>query len=367
LTTVKKAAQRGLVAVVIMLALILASYSLADAQAPIVPIQCGNDIDATINNPNLSSTPQRFELGAGCIFTASAPVQPKNGDEVVCAVAPDFAPRGPAFDPTAYCTIKGSSTLAQVLKPQGTVYLEGLNIEGGDFKGSSGTGVGISEGSMSDQSMSYGIVVRNNEAAGITNGRGVHRRIELTSNTTNTNALGFIGSGIKCVHECNVEYSYVHETQGNGIWCDSGCDDASGALFSAFHVNMNLVVNNERGGVRYENVGSASSSSPGEAIIENNEVHGNVVKATSRGGIDIRDAENATVRGNRFGAVTITSTTPPLSVNYQRNWSNIGIRASNSGKSGRGRLANILVERNTMNGEAIKSCGGVVVCPINTP
>jgi hypothetical protein len=364
LATVKKAAQRGLVAVVIMLALILASYSLADAQAQIVPIPCGNDIDATINNTNLypSSTPQRFVLGAGCIFTASATVQPKNLDEVVCAVAPDFSPRGPAFDPTAHCTIKGSSTLAQVLKPQGTVYLEGLNIEGGDFKGSSGTGVGIAEGSMSDQSMSYGIVVRNNEGAGITNGRGVHRQIELTSNTTNPNALGFIGSGIKCVHECNVERSYVHETQGNGIWCDSGCDDASNALFSAFHVNANLVVNNKRGGIRYENVGSASSSSPGEAIIENNEVHGNTADATSRGGIDIRDAENATVRGNRFGAVTITSTTPPLSVNYQRNISNIGIRASNSGKSGRGRLANILVTNNTMNGEAIKSCGGAVLC-----
>jgi hypothetical protein len=364
LTTVKKAAQRGLVAVVIMLALILAFYSLANAATRTVKLTCPENSQdfANVINDDSNTTATRFVLEAGCIFTVSTTVQPKNLDEVVCAVAPNFYPRGPAFDPTAHCTIKGSSTLAQVLKPQGTVYLEGLNIEGGDFKNSSGTGVGIAEGLMSDQSMSFGIVVRNNEGAGITNGHGVHRQIELTNNTTNPDALGFIGSGIKCVHECTVERSYVHETQGNGIWCDSGCDDASNALFSAFHVNANVVVNNKRGGIRYENVGSASSSSPGEAIIENNEVHGNTAETTSRGGIDIRDAENATVRGNRFGAVTITSTTPPLSVNYQRNWSNIGIRASNSGKSGRGRLANVVVTNNTMNGEAIKSCGGAVLC-----
>ena len=62
LTTVKNVSQRGLLAA-IMLPLILIYYSLADDQARVVNIPCGQDIDATINaDPKATAT--RFVLGA---------------------------------------------------------------------------------------------------------------------------------------------------------------------------------------------------------------------------------------------------------------------------------------------------------------
>ena len=91
LTTVKKISQRGLVAVAIMLALILTFYAMADAAPQIVPIPCGTDIDATINNTKLypRTTPQRFVLKEDCPaiggqfpgpYVASAPIVPSDGD-----------------------------------------------------------------------------------------------------------------------------------------------------------------------------------------------------------------------------------------------------------------------------------------------
>jgi hypothetical protein len=49
LTPLKEISQRGLVAVVIILPLILAFYSHADALPRVVSIGCGDDIDNVIN------------------------------------------------------------------------------------------------------------------------------------------------------------------------------------------------------------------------------------------------------------------------------------------------------------------------------
>ena len=65
-----------------------------------------------------------------------------------------------------------------------------------------------------------------------------------------------------------------------------------------FWIHDNLVVNNDRAGIRFERVGEVADA--GEALIENNKVHGNSLRL-SRGGIDIRDAQNALVRNNVFG------------------------------------------------------------------
>ncbi len=169
LTTVKQVAQRGLVAAVSMLALILVFYSPADAQARIVNIPCGQDIDATIN-ADPRTTASRFVLGADCPFAASATIVPSNGDEVACDKPPDFTPLGqaldptksPPFDPTTYCTVAGADTVDNVFRPIGqgggtaTVRFEGIKITGGNFTGSSGTGVAIAEGSMTNTSSHFG-------------------------------------------------------------------------------------------------------------------------------------------------------------------------------------------------------------------
>src|SRR5215204_1412381 len=274
--TVKNISQRGLLAAVIMLPLILVFYSLAHAQAPIVKIPCDQDIDATINADD-RGTASRFVLEADCTFVASETIVPSDGDEVECAVAPTFEQRGPASDPTTYCTVAGPG-VENVFRPIGqggtlaTVRFEGIKITGGNFTGSSGSGAAIAEGSMTNLSSHYGIEVMNNDAAGILSAKGSFERVELTDNTRDPDALGVIGSGLKARDEVEVKDSYIHDTQGNGLWCDNFCEDSAGHP-NGFWVHDNLVVDNGRAGIRFERVGQVSNA--GEALIENNEVHGN--------------------------------------------------------------------------------------------
>jgi hypothetical protein len=333
---------------VMVLASVLALTDSAQAASRQVNIGCGQDIDNIINGDPAGTT-TRFVLGADCTFTASATLVPRNGDEVVCAIQPGFIQRGvTAWDPQPRCTIEGF-TLTQVMKPQGFIYLEGFTCRGGVFTGSAGTGVCIAEGQMHDSSWVWGVEVRDNEGAGISNAHGVHHVIELTNTTTNSRALGFIGSGIKGVNEFNIEYSYVHDNQGNGIWCDNECNDAQ-IPHGAFFANSNLVVNNGREGIRWERVGSEANH--GEAVIQNNEVYGNGSLET-RAGIGARDAQDALITQNTFG-----------------NNSGGAIRASDSGRTDRPNLLNIDIVNNTLNGEQIRGCelpDEIVYCAGNAP
>jgi hypothetical protein len=351
LTTVKKVSQWGLVTAAIMLALSLAFYSLANAATP-VNIPCGQDIDARIN-ADPRGTASRFVLGADCTFLASATIVPSNGDEVACAVAPTFVQRGPAFDPRTRCTVAGSSNVENVFRPIGqggttaTVRFEGIKITGGNYTGSTGTGAAIAEGSMTNTSSHYGIEVMNNEAAGILSAKGTFERVEFTNNTLDPGALGVIGAGLKARNEVEVKNSYVHDTQGNGLWCDNFCEDSPTTTHpKGFWVHHNLVVNNDRAGIRFERVGDVSSA--GEALIEYNEVHGNSTQE-NRGGISVRDAQNATIQHNRFGKVTIGTVT------YDPN-ARAAIIASDSGRSDRPNLVNIDIVNNTLNSEIVKGC-----------
>ena len=64
----------------------------------------------------------------------------------------------------------------------------------------------------------------------------------------------------------------------------------------------------------------------------------------------MRDAQNATIRNNRFGEVTIDG------VRYPPNSRDVAIIASDSGRADRPNLSDIHIESNTLNGETIKEC-----------
>jgi len=151
---------------------------------------------------------------------------------------------------------------------------------------------------------------------------------------------------LKAINEVEVRNSYVHNNQGNGLWCDEFCHD-SASHPNGFWIHDNLVVTNDRAGIRFERVGDVADA--GEALIENNEVHGNSLKL-SRGGIDIRDAQNGLVRNNVFEAKTIARVT------YPRNRDRVAIRATDSGRSDRPNLFNVDIVNNILNGEVIKGC-----------
>lgn len=164
---------------------------------------------------------------------------------------------------------------------------------------------------------------------------------EFFSNSEAESSLGFNGSAVKGITEYEAGRVYVHDEQGNGLWCDVGCSNDP-AREHGFWVHDSVVVNSGRAGIRYEN--SAS-----EALFENNEIQGNG-RTEHRGGVDIRDSQNAQVVNNNFG----------------NSGNGIGVRATDSGRSDRVNLSNVDVVNNDMNGDRIVTCGGPVVCSGNT-
>jgi hypothetical protein len=313
----------------------------------VVPVTCGQDLDATVNADD-ATIGTRFQLEGACTYTVDTMVKLKNGDEIA-GPAGSFIERGPAFDPEPTVDIVGGAGVSSVIRAQGTVRVEWVKIVGGTGEYSAGgspvagTGSGMSMGMSSNDSSLYAVHITGSDAAGITNAHGTFERIELDDTTQDPNFLGFNGSGLKAVTEIEVRDSYVHDNQGNGLWCDEYCQD-SASHPNGFWVHDNLVVNNGRAGIRFERVGEVSTA--GEALIENNEVHQNSLKL-SRGGIDIRDAQNALVRNNVFGAKTIAN------VAYSPNTNGVAIRATDSGRADRPDLWNVDIVGNELNGETI--------------
>ena len=193
--------------------------------------------------------------------------------------------------------------------------------------------------------------IHNNDSLGISNAKGQILDSEFFSNSEAGASIGVNGSAIKGITQFEAGRLFVHDEQGNGIWCDVGCDPDP-EREHGFWVHHSVVVESDRAGIRYEN-------SATKALIENNEIHANGLKER-RGGVDIRDSQNAEVKNNNFGPEPIAG------VNYAANGDKIGVRATDSGRSDRVNLSDIHVDNNTMDGDRIVSCGDPVVCSGNT-
>jgi hypothetical protein len=316
----------------------------------VVAVSCDQDLDAIVNadDPTIGT---RFQLEGPCTYPVDTMMVLNEGDEIAGPVA-TFIERGPAFDPEPTVTIVGSEGLSNVIRAQGRVHLEWIKIVGGTGQYSSdgspvaGTGSGLAMGMASNTSSLYAVHITGSDAAGITNAHGTFDRIELDDTTQDPNFLGFTGSGLKAINEVEVRNSYIHDNQGNGLWCDVFCHDSVDHP-NGFWVHDNLVVNNGRAGIRFERVGDVADA--GEALIENNEVHGNST-GELRGGVSIHDAQNALVRNNVFGATTIAD------VAYLPNSGGVAIRATDSGRLDRPDLWNVDIVDNVLNGEVIKGC-----------
>jgi Right handed beta helix region len=316
----------------------------------VVVVPCGQDLDAIVNADDLTMG-TRFQLEGPCTYPVDTMVVLNEGDELA-GPAGSFIERYPAFDPEPTVTIVGSEGLRNVIRAKGTVRVEWVKIVGGtgqyspDGSPLAGTGSGLAMGKASNTSSLYAVHITGTDAAGITNAHGTFERIELDDTTQDPNFLGFTGSGLKAINEVEVRNSYIHDNQGNGVWCDVYCHDSESHL-NGFWVHENLVVDNGRAGIRFEEVGDVADS--GEALIEYNEVHGNSTGAV-RGGVSIHDAQNALVRNNVFGAAVIAG------VAYLPDAEGVAIRATDSGRPERPDLRNVDVAGNVLNGEVIKGC-----------
>jgi hypothetical protein len=307
----------------------------------------GDDIDAKINQDE-ADTATRFCVHAGR-YQVSEVARLKAGDKLVGEPG-KLEYVGPATKPTPVVELVGSGT-ENLLSAFGT----DISITWVDVSGASGTGQGtgsaIAAGSADSDFLVQYSRIHNNDSVGISNAKGRILDSEFFSNSEASGSIGFNAAAIKGITEYQAGWVYVHDEQGNGLWCDVGCDSDSGGT-TGFWVHDSVVVNSGRAGIRFEN-------SPNQALIENNEIHGNGLKER-RGGVDIRDSQDAWVENNNFGLATIAGVT------YQANGDKIGVRATDSGRTDRVNLSNIDVVGNKMNGERIVTCGGQVACSGNT-
>jgi hypothetical protein len=321
----------------------------SDCENDITP---GEDLDAIINN-DASGTSTTFCVRAGT-YQVSAPAILKAGDKLKGQPGTKTTV-DTATKPTPVVKLVGSGT-DNLLRANGS----GISISWVDLTGASGTGA-IAAGSAGSDFVVEFARIHDNASLGISNMNGTVRDSEFFSNSKAQTSLGFNGSAVKGITEFEAARVFVHDEQGNGFWCDVGCKNSARTTMTpkcptgCFWVHDSVVVNSGRAGIRYEN-------SPNEALFENNEIHGNG-KTERRGGIDIRDSQNAWVgSGNNFGPATIAGVT------YLVNGDRIGVRATDSGRSDRVNLSNVDVVGNTLNGETITGCeqpDNIVACSGN--
>ena len=321
-------------------------------------IKPGEDIDAIINNdPSGSAT--IFCVDAGT-YPVSAPAILKAGDKLIgqpgtkrfvekCSGSSCVNTK--VTQPIPVVKLDGSGT-DNLLRARGT----DIFISWVDLTDASGTGNGsgaITAGSADSTFVVQFARIHNNASLGISNMKGTVRDSEFFRNSLKQSSLGFNGSAVKGITEYVAAQVFVHDEQGNGLWCDVGCSNDPARGTKGFWVHDSVVVNSNRAGIRYEN-------SPNQATFENNEIHGNG-RTERRGGIDIRDSQNAWVGpNNNFGPATIAG------VSYPANADRIGVRATDSGRSDRVDLSNVDVLNNNMNGDSIVTCGGPIFCSGNT-
>jgi hypothetical protein len=303
-------------------------------------IGLGDDLDAIING-DPSGTATTFCVDAGT-YTVSTEARLRAGDKL--KGQPGTTTNvGTATAPDPVVFLEGTSG-DNILRADGP----GISITWVDLTGARGTGNGtgaIAAGSAGSDFLVQFARIHNNASLGISNMKGTVLDSEFFSNSEAVSSLGFNASAVKGITEFEAGRLYVHDEQGNGIWCDGGCSNDP-ARENGFWVYDSVVEGGVEGGgagIRYEN-------SPNQALI-GGEDDGNLVQGwgrnVHRGNIDIRDSQHADVVDNIL----------------RDNANRIGIRATDSGRSDRVNLADILVANNNLNGLRIIGCelGGTVV------
>lgn len=355
----------------------------------------GKDLDAVVNS-DPSGTATTFCLADG-EYPIDNTLLLREGDRLLGPKG-RIITRGPASygDPTARITNAGNlPRLVQYNGPDTAIRWVELSGAVGKYVSPkpascsnwgdttdqcpvAGTGVAIAAGGGNATNVMAYVEVHGNDASGVSsmNGRVAHSN--FYDNTNNPDFLGFTGGAVKGIDEFEAAYNFVHDEQGNGIWCDHGCANVAG-MENGFWAHDNLVVNNGRWGIRFEysprfTDGAGQDDrldSSVTALVEENEVHGNGSDG-GRGGLSMHDAQNGVFQSNSFGAKTIAG------VAYPENRGGLAIQfAWSRTRSDRTDLWNGQAASNDLNGEMIQGCGmsdddtrpgGLLVsCRNNTP
>ena len=267
----------------------------------------GDDLDAEVNADS-STVATTFCIHGGT-YAIDYTINLRTGDKLLGEVGAT-ATRGPATYPTdPLVKIRNGTNLTRLVHAQGeNVTLKWLDVSGArsrhnaDGSPKTGTGMAIAGAEADATTIMQYLRVHDNDANGIGSPRGKVLNSEFFRNTLDPVFLGYAGAAVKGIYEYEAAYNYVHDEQGNGFWCDHSCYD-QGRQPNGFWVHHNLLVNNDRYGVRYEyspRVASGTRATQPSALVENNEIHAN-----GYGGTAMQDAQNGVFRYNDFGPAII--------------------------------------------------------------
>jgi hypothetical protein len=353
----------GLTAAVVVVLLVHTLPAAGQDSCLGVQVNPGDDLDAIVNgDPRDTATTfcvNAHSDGTTATYNVSESLRFRDGDRLI-GQAGETVTRGPATYGVPEVSIRPSGSPDSIIAAVG----KGIEIQWVDIAGAvgktttdgqplSGTGAGITAGSADGGFLVQYAVIHGNDAGGILGAKGRILNSEFYDNTQESAFLGFNGSAVKGTTEYEAAYNYVHNEQGNGLWCDVGCKDDP-ARTNGFWAHDNLTVDNARSGIRYENspkdLATGVHASEPTALIEGNEVHGNSYGAY-KGAISAADTQNALIRANVFGAKTIAG------VAYRANAAKAGaVKAFDSGRSSRTDLWSVKIVDNVLNGEGIRGC-----------
>ncbi len=340
------------------------------------PVYPKNDLDDTIN-ADPAGTATTFCVHAG-VYPVDNRITVDDGDRVLGEPG-TLTHRGPAVDPDPVVKIRNSGDLTRIINVTGkTGRVEWLDVSGASSGYTSeapwacinwgeatnrcpanGTGMAIGAGKSGAAFVFEHLELHDNAANCITGIKGKLLESELYRCSWNADYWGFQAGALKTTFASEVARLYVHDNEAVGLWCDQGCHDVA-ARAHGFWVRDNLVVDSGRAGVRYEFAPMAEGA-PGpqpSALVE-----GNLLAGNDWGGVDVHDAQNATVRGNIFGPMTVAG------IDYSHNGS--GPEAIQFSEGDRTELLNAEAYGNNLGGEAVDGCerhavAGKVRCQGNT-
>jgi hypothetical protein len=335
----------GFSLVLVFLAALLLATMLCNTAAAetVVDVYPGDDLDAKANSAPAGATIQvHSKPGVALyVYTVDDDIDLQSGQTLI-GDAGTVSPLGPANVPKPTVGMKAAKTsMDTMMQVQGDpIRIAWLDI---DVNGAQKAMNGLAGGE--NLQMDH-VVVHGAQASGIGQYRGFVLDSELYNNGTNPRKFGGTVAGVKCNYACEVARSYVHDNNsGNGIWCDVGCQSASNQP-NGFYVHDNIVGNNGRHGIFYENAPKPNLN-PGdsvEALIQNNRVYG-----SRNSGISVSDAANGKVDSNILAE--------RLDGTILHNYKNMGVELHSSGDPGGGIQRDAVVSNNTLNGEIITGRG----------
>ena len=198
-----------------------------------VRVNPGDDLDAIVNtDPRDRATTFCVDAhsdGSTATYNVSETLRLKDGDRLIGQTG-ETVTRGPATYGVPKVEIRPGGSPDKIIAPLGKdIEIQWVDIAGAvgktttSGKPQTGTGAGIAGPSAAGGFLVRYAVIHGNDAAGILNVKGRILNSEFYDNTQNPVFLGFNGSAVKGMTEYEAAYNYVHDEQGNGLWCDVGC------------------------------------------------------------------------------------------------------------------------------------------------